>query len=118
VTTAVGAITKNRLKEEGAKHLFDDCELKIARPRRLAKGMLVSITLLVIMGIQMAASGVYFDPITMEASTPAIPTLGIVGGSLLGALNVLWADYKVRIQDDPDKRGVFDALPFFEPDAG
>ncbi|WP_244210015.1 hypothetical protein [Haloarcula quadrata] len=116
-SVAIGALTKARLQKEKAEYLPDDCELKIVRPRRLAKGTLVSMVLIVIMGIQMAELGVYFNPITMEAGTPTIPMLEVVGGSMIGALNTLWADYKVRIQDEPDKRGIFDALPFFGPDA-
>jgi hypothetical protein len=116
-SVAVGALTKARLQKEKAAYLPDDYERKIARPRRLAKGTLVSLVLLAIIGLQMAAKGVYFNPVTMEAGTPAMPTLGIIGGGVIGILNVLWADYKTRIQDDPGQRGVFDALPFFGPNA-
>lgn len=107
-SATIGKISYERLRREYADLIVEDGSW--APPKRMAKGMTVSMFLLTVMSVQMASAGVYFDPTTMEAGTPLVPTLGILLGSILGTVQTLLIESKARAKDNLNERDFFDFL--------
>jgi hypothetical protein len=90
-----GSLMSSRLRKEWLG--FTDGGADWVGPRDLAIGAVLVVAFLVGIGVNMAASGVWFDLATLTFHASPTDALGIFLGSTLGVLKVLWADYRVRI---------------------
>jgi len=93
--TAAGSLLSCRLRKEWLD--FTDGGADLAPPRKLALGTVFAVVYLVAIAANMAASGVWLDAPTLTFHASTADALGILLGSALGVIKVLWADYRVRL---------------------
>jgi hypothetical protein len=96
VLAGISLLLSDRLHREWTE--FTNGGADWAPPRKMAKGGVVCGLFLGLIAAQMATSGVQLDPATLTWHASATDTLAILLGSALGIGNVLFSDYKHRIQ--------------------
>ena len=96
IAAFLGGLFSWRLRKEWLG--FTDGGADWAPPRDLALGAVVGLGFLFVIAVNMAATGVWIDVSTLTVHASQTNALGLLLGSALGVIQVLYTDYRVRIQ--------------------